>query len=287
MKSVPGDSGIAVYEIISMCNSVLRVVATLIIFVFHCNGLYGHANGRMLLVSFALFMFLSGFYCFIGNRSSFEWIVRRLKRIYVPYWAVAALVIVSNEVFRYKSVSLVDLLVFVAGGNFFLRTNLYVIAWFVSVMILLYICMFIVSLQNKNSTKLIVTLLLSAALLSIGLPLYFLVFFFVGYSLHYLLKRAGILSVRLGCGSVNCRRLQYVHAKLRWVDGISYEFYLLHGAVLLCFYKIVHVSYASCLLVSFVLTVMGAVALAKFSNRVFLVDIRMKRAPQPIRGAAS
>ncbi len=63
----------------------------------------------------------------------------------VPYWLVIFSVIIANYVFQYKTVSIVSQIVTILGGNLFLMNSLYVIAWYVTFVLLLYCYVFVES----------------------------------------------------------------------------------------------------------------------------------------------
>ena len=115
-------------DIASAVNTVLRILSTIIIYVFHCNAQYKIESKESLFYAFTFFLFISGYYSFFQNKSANQWIIKRLKRIYIPYWIVILSAIAANFIFQYKNIGIKELFFALIGGNLFIQHNLYVIA---------------------------------------------------------------------------------------------------------------------------------------------------------------
>ena len=104
MINLDNPSALTMADITSAVNSILRIISTLIIYIFHCNAQYDKASNGPLFYAFTFFLFISGYYSFFQNKLPNEWMIKRLKRIYVPYWIVIIGAIAANLFFKYKDI---------------------------------------------------------------------------------------------------------------------------------------------------------------------------------------
>lgn len=260
---------------VSVLHSLLRAAATLAIFIFHIKGLYGYDNKHMVDCAFSAFMYLSGFYCVIKDQSPGEWLTSRLKRIYLPYWFVCSAVIAADAVTQYKELTFAKVVVLLAGGNFFLEDNLYTVAWFVTVVVLYYAAVFLLYSFREAVYWAVLIFVIIYLYYRIGIHLSFSFFFFFGFIFHFLLKNSKLLLLKFPMKGVKLQVVMNVRVLLRYVDSISYEFYLTHGIVLLCFCRVLKLNYITCLYLSFATSLLSAFFLKQavrffFTNRFSL-----------------
>ncbi|WP_148266951.1 acyltransferase family protein [Pseudodesulfovibrio mercurii] len=271
MKPTESPAGsVVVEDLASAVNSVLRITATLIIYLFHCHGLYGRGDSRPLFYAFAFFLFLSGYYAMVRRENAVRWIRRRLRRIYIPYWLVITVVVLSNWAVQYKPVGVKELFFLLIGGNLFIEDKLYVIAWFISVIIFLYCCVFLMAYFRSMALRFLLAVALVYIMSHYRIPVYFYVAFTIGWSLHYLLLRSGLSRAVLPLSPGAARTLQRVYGPLLTVQNFSYEFFLVHGGVLLLFNKLLKASYGEALYAGIAVTMINAMILKELTRRIEL-----------------
>lgn len=268
MKPTEPPASVVVEELASAVNSVLRITATLIIYLFHCHGLYGRGDSRPLFYAFAFFLFLSGYYAMVRRENAVRWIKRRLRRIYIPYWLVIGVVVVSNWIVQYKPAGLKELFFLLIGGNLFIEDKLYVIAWFISVIIFLYFCVFLLVYFRSITLRFLLAAVLVYILSHYRIPTYFYIAFTIGWSLHYLLLRSGLSRAAPPLPLGVARVLHRVYKPLLTVQNYSYEFFLVHGGVLLLFNKLLKAPYGETLYAGIIVTALCSIVLKMLTRRV-------------------
>jgi fucose 4-O-acetylase-like acetyltransferase len=160
--------------------AILRIFATLVIFVYHCEGRFSRDVGAVLGSAFAIFLFLTGFYARIRETERpCAWILRRLQRIYPPYWITVIGVVVANYIFKYKSIDWLTLVVLGRRVDWLHPSPLYSIAWYVTLIVLIYLSLFAFYSARGTPLKIIVTVITAVGLKSIGSATYFLIAFLV------------------------------------------------------------------------------------------------------------
>lgn len=266
--SVECKGELSVREMTSAVNSVLRITATVLVFVFHCNALYGLGSDRPLFYAFSFFLFLSGFYAASARSNPVGWLMRRLRRIYIPYWIVVVGVVAANMMYGYKDVGVFEIGVLLAGGNLFIDNSLYVIAWFVSAILCFYLYVFVIAVLRSVALRVGVTVVWAWFLLVFDIPPYFFVAFALGFLLRRLMASTGVDKESFRSGGAFHASLSTSSGLLFTVQNYSYEFFLLHGGVLILFTKVFHAGYAVSFLAGFLLTAAGAVLLKRLSNRI-------------------
>lgn len=273
--SVERKGELPVREMTSAVNSVLRITATVLVFVFHCNALYGLGSDRPLFYAFSFFLFLSGFYAASARTNPVGWLMRRLRRIYIPYWIVVAGVVASNMIYGYKDVGMFEIGVLLAGGNLFIDNSLYVIAWFVSAILCFYLYVFVIAVLRSIVLRVLVTVLWAWFLTTFDIPPYFFVAFALGFLLRRLLTKAGAESESVRSGSAFGTSFKVSSGLLFRLQNYSYEFFLLHGGVLILFTKVLNTGYGVSFFAGFFLTAAGAVLLKRLSDRIesFILSI--------------
>jgi hypothetical protein len=277
----PSAGTVVVEDLASAVNSVLRITATLIIYLFHCHGLYGRGDSRPLFYAFAFFLFLSGYYSMVRRETAVRWIKRRLRRIYIPYWLVIAGVVVSNWIVHYKPAGPKTLFFLLIGGNLFIEDKLYVIAWFISVIIFLYFCVFLLVYFRSMALRFLLAVALVYIMSHYRIPAYFYIAFAIGWCLHYLLLRSGLSRAVLPLSQGAGRALHFVCGQILTVQNYSYEFFLVHGGVLLLFSKILKAPYGVALYAGIAVTLVNAIILKELTRRIELFLDRPRAAAEP------
>lgn len=119
--------------------SVARMIATFGIFVFHYFSLLGKAQHRLDFYSIMLFCFISGYLAKINTHNRSSWFIKRYFSIMIPYWFVIIPVVATNQIYHYKQVTYLSVIVTIIGGNLFLNNPVYVIAWYITFILLIYV----------------------------------------------------------------------------------------------------------------------------------------------------
>ncbi len=144
------------YLNISRFLSIARIAATIGIFTFHFLGLSGLKNEGIDTVSIIIFCFLTGYLSFGMRTQPLSWLYKRIFSIMIPYWFVIIPVVLINDMVQYKKTSFLMDLITVLGGNLFLEHPIYVIAWYITFIILLYLFIFFQSIPKNIVTRVII-----------------------------------------------------------------------------------------------------------------------------------
>jgi len=243
--------------LVSFIHSLLRIAATISIFHYHVSGLYGFYEGEILAFAFPAFMYLSGFYSCHEPEKAVGWMLKRIKRIYLPYWIVCLAVIVSNSILNYKEMTLSTVAVLIAGGNFFLQSPLYVEVWFVTVIVMFYVSVFILLLVNNLYLRIVLGVMLVVCLALFKVSGEFIYWFCIGYGARWLMDVMASDNRFITRQVVMINVNQYAFK----VQGYSYEFFLLHGSVLLFFVQIARFDFTNTFFAAFVVTAILSVFL--------------------------
>lgn len=238
--------------------SFLRVGATLLIFIYHLQGVYEGPQYALDTVALVAFMFISG--CLINGGSanlSIQWLVRRFLRILVPYWLIMPFVIAANEIYNYKKVLVGEYVISFLVGGFFLKNSIYAISWFITFILMCYLFAYVI-FDKKKYIQIIASVLFCAA------------FFF-----HF--KWVVIFAVFFVAGFF-CRKITIKNKKKNMPNvGISYKilhamqintyyFFLLHAGVIQFSHKILALKKLECFIVSLILTSILCVPCKAASN---------------------
>ncbi len=241
--------------------SITRIAATFGIYFFHCLGLLGYCNKGIDFVSILFFCFLTGF--FSANEKTrphgIYWLYRRLVSIMIPYWFVILPVIVINWLVGYKQTSYLSDLITFLGGNLFLDDPIYVIAWYITFVNILYLFVFIYQKIDSIPVKFVFW----------GLG--FLVFstmlnktsYFLSFSLGYFLTN----QVRAAFSKEH-NQLKGITCFLFWVQKRCYAFFLVHGAVLIALYHIVKMEGYQFVGLGFLMSCLAALILYRLTTPV-------------------
>lgn len=241
--------------------SIARITACGMIFLFHYAGLYNYYLKPLDIYAIVIFMLLSGYFSVIKkidrHTISYGWLLRRVKSIMIPYWSVILLVIVINEFYHYKEMTLSKKLIIVAGGSMFLDNPLYTISWFITLILLLYGFVFVFQVMPGKIYK-------SFVFLS-GLVL----FFFLSKSIYYLAFLSGFgfrLFKEYYFSSVPLKRVSQLNQRLYHIQNYCYSFFLLHGGVLLFCVEVIEFQAFYTFVVSLILTIIATYIHYHFSD---------------------
>jgi hypothetical protein len=206
--------------------SVLRIFATLLIFVFHFRGLSDLPKYPIDKVGIFIFLVISGFFAYQPGITPIHWLIKRVKQIMVPYWTVILVVLVVNRIVEYKETDFFTALIIFFGGSLFISNPVYVIAWFITYILLLYFCLFIF-LRFQESALSYAFLIVSGLIFwifEIANPCYF-IGFFGGYFLNKFL---------INNKQKNIKNSFYSNINLFFytIQNYSYSFFLIHGGIL-------------------------------------------------------
>ncbi len=257
-------------DIASAVNSILRIISTVIIYIFHCNAQYKIESKDSLFYAFTFFLFISGYYSFFQGKSPNQWIIKRLKRIYIPYWIVIIGAIVANYIFQYKNIGIKELFFAVTGGNLFIEHKIYVISWFISVIICLYICVYIYKAINNIIIKSLLLSLIALLLLKFNIPYDFFISFSLGYFTHSYISRNKIEYKKITGNSTYINVFIFIFRPLFFIQNYSYEFFLVHGGMILFITKVLHASYTTSMFGGIIFSFLGAIVLKFFTRKIDL-----------------
>ncbi len=242
--------------------SVARLTATGAIFLFHYLGLLEYDQYRLDFFAIMTFCFLSGYLIKIDKKARHEWAIMRYFGIMVPYWLVIIPVMVVNEVIQYKTVSPAEYVVTLFGGNLFLENPLYVLAWYVTFVLILYAYIFAESFFR--SYMVVICRLIGAV---IFVFLFRKGFYFIAFFVGIFMSGRQRSESDIG----GDRRIGDVSLWLFVAQRYCYSFFLVHGAVLLFFVKKTNVSEIVLFSVSFFLSAVLSVAVYMTSKLLHIL----------------
>ena len=251
------------YSISSICFSLARIIATIGIFVYHYLVLIGIYPYRLDFFAILTFCFLSGYFINITKYSRYEWIIKRYLGIMIPYWLVIIPVIIANQIFQYKThLSFVDYTLTILGGNMLLSDPLYVIGWYITFVVLLYSYAFMESLFKSWKKFLIIVLGVFIFFIWLDKGFYFLSFF-IG------LRLSEWCAVSWSKEGDSFRRK--ITRILFVAQRYCYSFFLIHGAVLLFFFRKTDVSAINMFVISFIITILLSIVFYGTSEKLNIV----------------
>ena len=136
---------------IELIPSLARISATFGIFLFHYRGMSNLQTYHIDFYSLLVFSFLSGYLVNNAKQKPLYWLSNRLLNILIPYWLVMAGVFLTNSFVNYKPITFTKVIVAFLGGNLFIQDPLYVITWYITFVLLLYMYIFLeLSINKKN-----------------------------------------------------------------------------------------------------------------------------------------
>ena len=253
--------------------SAIRLTATLAIFIFHFLGLLKYHQYRLDFYAIVVFSFLSGYLSSGINSDRQLWLKKRYLNIMVPYWIVIIPILCATIIFSYKPISWLKVGAALSGCNMFIDDPVYVISWYITFVMLLYLYIFIESLYKQQY---IFIMLIGLIIFSVLLHK---IFYFIAF----------VIGIRLASHHTNIpiliRSSLYfkVSRVLFVVQKYCYPFFLIHGGVLLIFTKKATIRPIFILLSSFVLACAFSVILHAVSQpiQVWAIKQWLKQTAQP------
>ena len=242
--------------------SLLRLVATGAIFIFHYLGLFGYPRYRIDFFAILVFCFLSGYLAKVDKSDRAEWFIKKYFDIMVCYWIVIVPVIITNEIVEYKNINFLDGFLTFFGGNLFLEDPLYVIAWYVTFVLILYSYLYMESFLDSywfiffsRSVALFFSFIYNKE--------YYFFAFFVGLWMSKHFSRSALVK------STNLtKRLSLLAFK---TQKYCYSFFLVHGAVLLFFVKMFPEDEFTVFLFSAILSMLFSLLIFPLGRRIGLI----------------
>lgn len=242
--------------------SSLRICATGGIFIFHILGLYEFNNHRIDFISILVFCFLSGYLsCEVGQNPT-QWLIQRVYKILLPYWIVIIPVLLINRIISYKDTSIIGDVITILGGNMFLDKKVYVIAWYITFVLLLYIFIYFQSFFKGivlTTIAWIIGLFVFTAILD---KLYYFVSFGIGFFISKLIIPPNKIDYK-----------KFIFSQILYVlQKYCYSFFLIHGGVLLFLFHILKLDFVHSFLIGFLLSIMGTIILS-FLTTIFIKKV--------------
>ncbi|WP_300463396.1 acyltransferase family protein [Desulfobacula sp.] len=235
----------------SILLSCLRILATAGIFFFHILGLYGFDNRGIDFFSIIIFCFLSGYLLHSVKLNSFGWLKSRFLSIMIPYWLVIVPVLIINRIISYKETTVLGDFITLLGGNMFLRTKVYVIAWYITFVLLLYAFVYVQSFFENPLLKVLIWM--------VGLFIFGIIlnkfYYFMSFGIGFFLSNIFIPPDK------NIAKSNHLSKALFVAQGHCYGFFLIHGGVLLCLFNILNFNITNAFLVGILLSAGGAIVL--------------------------
>jgi len=234
----------------SLWASIVRIVATLLIFLFHYEGLYHHSLSPLDIAAITMFLLISGYLSGQSEGSVHTWLIKRLKQILIPYWPVIFLVLLINYFIQYKPTTASHNIMIFLGLSYFVEDPVYVISWFITLILIFYVDLYFFRLIKPFILKI---LFLTASYFVICGYLYVSVIYFLSFYIGYFLQYLNLFAFE----SVGIKRfgLENFNRGLYRIQSYCYAFFLIHGGVLLFIIKVCHVLEPYSLLTAFMPTV--------------------------------
>jgi len=179
-----GNRPMTMRQTFSVAASFARIFATACIFIYHGLGQLGLNNHGLDFIAILIFCFLSGYFLLGSDVQPLEWFCKRIFSIMLPYWFIIVPAVTINRLVLYKDTSVVEDLVTVLGGNLFLKNPVYVIGWYITFMLILYLIIYVTLLLKSNKSMILVVFIFGFFCFGIkfNMLLYYLTFIF-GYIL--------------------------------------------------------------------------------------------------------
>lgn len=207
--------------------SMFRIIATLLIFLFHSLRQSNIAVYDLNIVGISIFCFLTGFFSYPIRGSVLTWFFNRAQKILIPYWLVIIPVIAVNYYYNYKENSLFELIIIAMGGAMFIEDPLYVVSWYITFILILYAG---VSLYTKFKSAINRFLFLI-----LGVSVYYLIvhklfIYLIMFIIGYLFKVIRSLINRDSFPTVSN---SLINNSAFIIQNHCYSFFLIHGGVLI------------------------------------------------------
>lgn len=237
--------------------NLMRILATCGIFFYHFIKLNGYSGYRIDFFSILAFSFLSGYLASFNTGNLNLWFYKRIFGIMIPYWIIIVPIIIINKIFSYKKTSLLEDFITFFGGNLFLENPVYVIAWYITYINLLYMFIYLLNLKKEVFYKVfILTLGFLFFVNYLKFGMYFFSFIF-GVVLSKFFEPPG--------REYSSRGVNLILFK---IQSYCYSFFLIHGGVLIFFVHFFKLPFLWLLFYSFFISASLAVFLKYFSEEL-------------------
>lgn len=231
--------------------TLARILATGGIFTFHYLELTGHYSANLDIYSIMVFCFLTRYFSSGSSVRPLNWLCKRLFTIMIPYWVVIVPALFINAAIQYKQTSLLMDTITLFGGNLFLNNPVYVIAWYITFVNLLYFFIYLMNLADRQVFKVFFG----------GLG-YFCFGFLLNLPYYFLSFLMGILCSKiLPPKSKDTLREGSLNNLIYYIQDRCYAFFLIHGGVLLFFTVKMNMSGLALFITAFATSVFGALVL--------------------------
>ncbi|MBM9514549.1 hypothetical protein [Desulfogranum marinum] len=250
--------------------SLLRIVATLLIFIFHFQGLYGLDNTNIDFLAICIFCFLSGFLAYPIEGAKLQWFFKKYIQIMAPFWTVYIGVVCINLFIQYKGQDLISFIVTFFFGGLFIVDPLYVISWFITFILVLYLMLAVCTSSESIYINLMYGFLSACCYyFFVKQSFFYLAFFVVGCIAKNSTSFSSILKMDY-MPTVN------VNLPLGVLQDRCYSFFLIHGCVLLFFVKMIDLRPSLCFIFSLVITSFLSHYHYLFSKNIYMLIIKGK-----------
>ncbi len=279
---------------IQLWPSLVRIGAMLWIFTYHFLVMLDIARSPFFRSIYAImvFCFLSGYFSTNIQTAPHKWILKRYFRIMVPYWIVMVIMVIANYFVQYKQTTIAEIFIILSGGSLFVTDPLYIISWFITLILLLYATVYVYALIPSRFKWMFLALALYLSSLKPYASIYFVSFFLGFFFRKNLAKRdkcstsknnvSGKRSCLTGikdngqqqdAGEINvvhpitdttgtpCRFSDKFASFFFKIQAYSYCFFLVHGAALHLFVKVMKGQPVKIFLLSFALSCVSSVVL--------------------------
>ncbi len=241
---------------VSTIISIARIFATMGIFYFHYLGLLGRNNHGIDLVCLLVFCFLSGYLSSAIQIQPLNWVYKRICMIMIPYWFIIVPVLIINRIVQYKETTLLSDFITMLGGNLFLNNPVYVIGWYVTFIIMLYLFVFIKCLSRNITVEVIIWIF---GCICFGVLLH-KTYYFISFALGCFVAKAFPLPKR------NFLQMNALDSVLFFIQEKCYNFFLVHGGVLLFVYVVLGITDSNMFYLGVLLSGVGSLLLGKITN---------------------
>lgn len=227
---------------------LLRIVATFLIFLYHLQGLYKAPQYSLDTIALIILLFISGYLIMPGTgKLPDRWLQRRFFRILIPYWLIMPFVIVANEIYQYKEISIVEYIISYLGGGLFLGNTIYVINWFITFILICYLFAYLI--YNKH---ILLQVLLSCIFcLVFCFRFKWLIIYAFSFCLGFFYGKYFKNDITAAKSKASINQWDTI---IVIIQDYTYYFFLLHAGVLQFFFKIIVFDKFKCFIVSLILT---------------------------------
>lgn len=235
--------------------SVARLFATMCIFLFHSFEFINVYNRWLDFVGILIFCFLSGYLSSIKSKDPHRWMLDKYFQIMIPYWMVVIPLIVTNRIIGYKKATFISDLVALIGGNMFSENSIFVIGWYITFVLLLYLYIYLSSFTKKKYIPMVIGLIVG---LLIGKIWYFLIFI-AGIKKSYC---NGMETISFLGKEIHAKISNYLLS----IQKYCYSFFLIHGVSLQFIYYNYNFNKYQFIVISFVVSCFMAMIIYHLSG---------------------